>query len=50
MFTLGQAGSAQASNIEQLQRRLRLSDVGLQSSPAAHTLLEDSNVIKVCTF
>ena len=47
MFTLRQAESGQASSIDQLQRRLRLSDIGLQPSTAAQALLEDSNTIKV---
>ncbi len=49
MFGFG-AASGHADSICQLQRRLRLSDVGLQHSPAAQMLLEDASTIKVTTF
>lgn len=44
MFGFGQD---QISSIDQLQRRLRLSDIGLDQSPAAQMLLEDAGIIKV---
>ena len=44
MFGFGQD---QISSIDQLQRRLRLSDIGLEQSPAAQMLLEDAGIIKV---
>ena len=46
MFGFGSA-SGQMGSVEQLQRRLRLSDVGLEHSPAAQMLLEDAGIIKV---
>lgn len=46
MFGFGSA-SGQMGSAEQLQRRLRLSDVGLEHSPAAQMLLEDAGIIKV---
>lgn len=49
MFGFG-AASGHAGSICQLQRRLRLSDVGLQHSPAAQMLLEDASTIKVTTL
>ncbi|KAA6416990.1 MAG: hypothetical protein FRX49_13052 [Trebouxia sp. A1-2] len=45
MFGFG-AASGHADSTCQLQRRLRLSDVGLQHSPAAQMLLEDASTIK----
>lgn len=49
MFGFG-AASVHADSVCQLQRRLRLSDVGLQHSPAAQMLLEDASAIKVTTL
>ena len=49
MFGLG-VPSGHADSTCQLQRRLRLSDVGLQHSPAAQMLLEDASTIKVTTL
>ncbi|DBA97191.1 TPA: hypothetical protein ACH3X1_014950 [Trebouxia sp. C0004] len=46
MFGFG-AAPGHADSICQLQRRLRLSDVGLQHSPVAQMLLEDASTIKV---
>ena len=46
MFGYGSA-SGQMGSVEQLQRRLRLSDVGLEHSPAAQMLLEDAGIIQV---
>lgn len=46
MFGFGSA-AGQMGSVEQLQRRLRLSDVGLEHSPAAQMLLEDAGIIKV---
>ncbi|KAL0055371.1 hypothetical protein WJX82_011399 [Trebouxia sp. C0006] len=45
MFGFG-VPSGHADSMCQLQRRLRLSDVGLQHSPAAQMLLEDASTIK----
>ncbi len=49
MFGFG-VPSGHADSTCQLQRRLRLSDVGLQHSPAAQMLLEDASTIKVTTL
>ena len=49
MFGFGREASGLVSSVNQLQRRLRLSDVGLEHSPAAQMLLEDAAIIKVAT-
>ena len=48
MFAFGQDPSSLANSVDQLQRRLRLSDVGLEQSLATQMRLEDATTIKVC--
>ena len=47
MFAFGQDPSSLANSIDQLQRRLRLSDVGLEHALATQMQPEDAVTIKV---
>lgn len=47
MFSFGQDSSGLATSVDQLQRRLRLSDVGLEQPPSAQRRPEDALIIRV---
>ena len=48
MFSFGQDSACLTTNVEQLQRRLRLSDVGLEQLPSVQRSPEDALIIQVC--
>lgn len=50
MFSFGQGPSGLAGSIDQLQRRLRLSDVGLEQPSTALMRPEDALTIQACAL